>query len=269
MNEFYFNNSIIKPPTDTIKDQKTINIVIDSRLRDKTIYENPNKYSIDLYTDLNNVTSARMIYIDVPFSAYMINTNCDSFYINDVLIALDHGNYTESEFVDMIQTKLNAAVGIPSITLSYSSIQDKFAFEGSTSFTVRFANHLMEIMGFKTNMNNSVSNKVVAPFRKNFAGDNYIILHIEQFDVLKNAENILNGAFALVPKTMTLMSYVSTNFQCIKTFNPPIARLARLSVSLFDKYGNPYDFQNQDHRFEIIFNVFHSLRQPNQTVFTQ
>jgi hypothetical protein len=38
-------------------------------------------------------------------------------------------------------------------------------------------------------------------------------------------------------------------------FHPPLNKLAKLKVSFTDLAGKPYDFDGQDHHFELLFKV--------------
>jgi hypothetical protein len=267
MNEqdFYYSNSIIKPPTEAISDKKKYHMVIDSYLRNKNLFPNPNDYSIDFYSDLNNVISVKLINIDLPFSSYLINVNCGSFIMSYnggslVTISLDYGDYTASELVTMIQSKINSAYGSAVVSISYNSNQDKFQFTSANGFVIKFDNYLKEILGFINDTNNSVSNVLTAPYRKNFEINNYIVMQIEQFNVLDNENKLLKDSFAIIPKTYTSYNLHDDDIHYKKTFTPPIARLAKIRVKFLDRFGNLYDFQNIDHRFEIIFETHHSYR---------
>ena len=40
-----------------------------------------------------------------------------------------------------------------------------------------------------------------------------------------------------------------------KRWTPPLGRVARIAVAFTDLDGTPYDFQNQDHRLELLMDV--------------
>jgi hypothetical protein len=48
------------------------------------------------------------------------------------------------------------------------------------------------------------------------------------------------------------MLNISAAPELIKIFSPPIPRLTKLVITFLDRYGNPYDFCNMEHRFEIL-----------------
>ena len=41
----------------------------------------------------------------------------------------------------------------------------------------------------------------------------------------------------------------------VKRWAPPLGRVGRLVLEFTDAYGLPYDFQNQDHRIELTFEL--------------
>jgi hypothetical protein len=40
-----------------------------------------------------------------------------------------------------------------------------------------------------------------------------------------------------------------------KRWTPPLSRVGRLMIQFLDADGEQYDFQNQDHRLELMFEV--------------
>jgi hypothetical protein len=276
----YKKYSIIKPPTSHIKDDKKIDrIIIDSKLRDKALFPFQNDYEIKFEDDINDVINAKMIYFDCPLSSYLINSFFNSFIVTDALgidykIVLSTGNYTESQLVAEIQNKLDTLLGGSLITVTYNSITDHFIFTGASSFTIKFlnvTNNISMILGFENkNYASRLSggNQVVeSVYRKNFNYNNYIVMNIDQFDLLKSINSTLNRSFATIPKQYQAMNV--TDFpNYIKYFNPPIPRLTKLRIKFFDSYGNLYDFQNMDHRFELEITSFKQGRKYND-IFTK
>lgn len=275
----YKKYSIIKPPSLNIKDDKKIDrVIIDSKVRNKTLFPNQNNYEIEFEDDINDIVSIKMIYFDCPLSSYLINNFFNSFIVNisgiDYTIVLSTGNYTEAELFAEMQSKINTVIGPGIITTSYNSITDHFIFTSSGAFTIKFlniTNNISMILGFQNkNYTSSLSggNQVVeSVYRKNFNYNNYIVMNIDQFDLLKSINSTLNRSFAVIPKQYQAMNV--TDFpNYIKYFNPPIPRLSKLRIKFYDSYNNPYDFQNMDHRFELEVTSFKQGRKYND-IFTK
>ena len=92
----------------------------------------------------------------------------------------------------------------------------------------------------------------------------YIILDIDQFDLLKSDTNSIYDSFAIIPlnnKCKTIVNKSYQNYEMIKYFNPPLARLSYLDVC-FKRYdGSIYDFNGKDHIFILKIT---SLNQPGK-----
>ena len=256
----YFKYSIVKPTVDNTPLEKYTRVIVDSRIRNKTLFPNPNDYEISLDDDINDVIKAQLIYMDMPFSAYMINDSFDKLYLTvggtPYTLSLPHGDYyTAASFTTMLQTALDDVIGSSVITVTYIESTDKFKFEAvSGSFSINFlgkVNTIATYLGFRDDTDyNSSASIIYSAYRKNFDFNNYIIMDIDQFDLLRSSDSELNKTFAVIPKVNSLVALLHQPY--IKFFSTPIARLNKLRIRLYDRFGNPYDFQNQDHRFELL-----------------
>jgi len=253
-------HALIMPPDKDLHDfdKRTTRIVVDSLFRDPQ-YKNQNDYYFIFDDDINDVVSAKLLCIDIPFSSYLINGFFNSIYVSfdgttEVVVGLTEGNYDKAGLASMMQTRLNAVIANKQFTVTYSTLLDKFEFGANQSFYLMFAgkkNSLEDLLGFRKQNYESVNNTITAPFRCNFDFNNYMVMCIDQFDANKSNNKPLNKSFAVINKTFSdLNTY--TDIDIVKSFNPPLARLAKIHVTFFDRYGNPYDFQNMDHRFEIM-----------------
>ena len=263
----FINNAIIPPPQNEPfieKNTKTTRIVIDSKDRDLNLFPAPNSYEVRFDDDIEDVMTMQLISIDIPLSSYMINKYFNTFTLNSQDIILEEGDYTDQELAQHITERIVTLTGVP-IVVTYTSKKDGFIFTGTSPFSISFktqkpGNSLHSMLGFKHETYTSdVSNVITSPYRKNFNFNNYIVMCIDQFDLIKSNSNNLHRTFAVIVK-----SYYDMNMgdipQLIKTCTPPIARLSRIKISFKDRYGNPYDFQNIDHRIELLFTSFKQKR---------
>lgn len=271
--EDYYSNAVIKPPKDfTYFDNNTrlTRIIIDSSIRNKKLYPNPNDYEIAFEDDINDVISSQLIYIDIPMPQYLINNNFNTLYFminsNKYEANIQIGDYTPSELAIAITNAMNDVM--PStFNITYNAKLDNFNFNATVAFTLLFnniSNSLCYLLGFSSikdytsvlDINNpSYPNLISSAYRKNFDYNNYVIMNIDQFDLMKSIDRNLNKSFAIIPKNYTSIN-ICDSFDIIKKFSPPIARMTKVRVKFYDKYGNPYDFQNMDHRFELLMNSF-------------
>lgn len=270
----YIQNAVIPPPQISSDDQniKYTRIVIDSKDRDTTLFPEPNSYEIRFDDDIDDVMTAELLAVDVPLSSYLVNKYFKEFslVINDVLhtVILDEGNFTETGLATMMATKLND-ISMGNFQVEYNEQKDNFIFNAKIPFQISFVpqqNGLHSLLGFRKAAYIAAATGtapwtyvVASEYRKNFKYNNYIIMTIDQFDVNKSNSNTLHKTFAVVMDNFWNTN-VSNNPRMIKTFSPPIARLARIKITFADRFGNLYDFQNIDHRIELLFTSFKQKR---------
>lgn len=274
----YNKYSVIKPPDEFFGDyEKYTRVVIDSRIRDQNLYPNANNYEIPFDDDINDVITAELIYIDIPFTVYLINQYFNKLFINyngsDYIITIDTGDYDYSTLQVQIQNKLDTILGTNAIIIAYNPKLDSYTFTSTHPFTFNFQNQINTIgtiIGFKINKNYIASGTgpytLNSEFRRNFEYNNYIIMDIDQFDLLKSIDRDLNKTFAVIPKNYDVLS-LSDNPKYIKKFSPPIGRMTKIRIHLYDRFGNEYDCQNKDHRFELLLKS-HKQRRKYGNIFS-
>ena len=275
MEEDFYKKAVIKFPEDYVDEEtKYTRVVVDSRVRNKNLFPNPNSYEIPFEDDINDVKTAKLIYMDIPMSLYLINENFNTIYFNinsiSYMATIPTGNYNATELASEMQTQINAVVASASVAttfaVTYNTRLDKFTFSSTLlAFSLLFANkprNLASLLGFsdiKAQYTSDTNSQITSEFRINLNYNNYIIMDIEQFDMLKSIDRDLNKSFAMIPSSSTNLNIID-ELNIIKHFSPSIPRLNKLRVRLYDRFGNPYDCQNMDHRFEITFTSFKQKR---------
>lgn len=269
----YWHNAVIPPPEVPTEVLKNVRLVIDSKDRNTSLYPEQNAYEVKLPDEYNDVTTAKLINADITLVMYLINKYFDKIYVNIgnsiYTIQLDHGDYTPETLATAITNKLNA-LNLGTFSVSYSSQKDNFIFTSDVAFSLDFTtpkNNIHSILGFAKGSYSSsqigsapLPHVVNAPYRKNFNHNNCIIMYIDQFDTYHSPTTEMNKCFAIIPSVYRNLN-ISDNAEITKVFSPPIPKLSRLMIKFFDRYGNPYDFQNTEHRFEIILT---SHKQPRK-----
>lgn len=273
----YYHSAVIQPPKDDTfveSDTRHSRVVVDSRVRDKTLYPNQNSYEIEFEDDINEVKNCRLLYVDLPMPLYLVNSNFDTLYFRagatSYAARIPIGDYTAASLADALAASMNAVLPA-TFQVSYNALLDNYVFNASAPFSLLFngkANPLSSLLGFSEKKDYASSadpstpaypNRVQAEFRRNFDYNNYVIMDIEQFDILKSIDRDLNKSFAIIPKNYSTISLWDEQ-GIVKTFSPPIGRLTKIRVRFYDRYGNPYDFQNMDHRFELLFTSLKQCR---------
>lgn len=261
--DIYKQHALIPPSqADRHIATKHTRIVIDSKDRNTTYYPEPNCYEIKLDDDIEDVTSVQLLNIDLPLPNYLINKYFNTFQIiispqGAIDVVLDNGNYSAIELAQHITTKLNMIPGISqTFEVLYDNKKDNYIFSSSSGFALSFEepNSLDRLLGFKSKIyiTNTSPFQIASEYRRNFEYNNYVIMKIAQFDINKSSGNTLHRTFAVIGPHYRQLN-ISDDPKIIKTFTPALARLASIRVSFVDRFGNPYDFQNMDHRFELLF----------------
>ena len=271
----YSNTTVIKPPFDQSLNKenniKYTRVVIDSRDRTLAVFPNPSQYDITLEDDIDEVTAADIQVVDMPFSSYIININNNRLHVMvggwlyDAIV--ETGNYTPVQLAVALNVALTS-LGVGIFEVAYVPVKDAFQIYSSVSFMIfckgsEYRNLTIgKVLGFGPKDYESatctpygsslLTNVVECEFRCNLDEHKYIVLHVEQMSLNHSPNTVLHKSLALVSKQYSTLNYVTMN-PIRKTFNPPIARLAKIRITLKDYYGNLYDFQNHDHRIEILF----------------
>lgn len=266
----YAHHAIIKPPSEFVGDhQSQHRIVIDSRLRDRTLFPRPDRYDIRLEDDITDVIRAQLVYLDLPpsvSSRYLVDAYFHSLYVatgsSVVAVRLDEGVYdTAADLETQLQVHL-AASAASAVSVAYVPRLDRFRWTSPAPFGLRHVDrpaHLALLFGLDPDRDvdavlDATSGLYVltAPYRWNPAYNDYVVMVIDDFGMLSSIDPRLNNAFTVASRTTRYQQLdIADRPEYVKRFSPPIARLTRLRVSFFDRFGNPVDFSNQDNRFEL------------------
>jgi hypothetical protein len=273
----YYNKALIRAPEKT--STSVVRLVIDSRERNTTLFPNPNSYEINLIDIVSGVRGMTLLAADIPFgNSYIVNSGNNVLYVAytqtspDVYaITIDTGNYTPTELATELTTAINTATGTTDFVVTYEVKKDSFKFRCTNSFGLIFRGRTFRhsylsstdtayvdkgmgiLLGF--GRNNYIStqqsagvNLIYSEFKINFDPADCIVLNIDEFGVNFSTSDVLNGSTAIITKSNITDL---TSLAISKEFSPPLARLNKLKVTLLDYHGNPYDFQNKDHRLEF------------------
>lgn len=273
----YVSYAVIPPPQskDLEGSRKYTRVVIDSKDRNASLFPNPNDYEVTLDDDINDVISAQLISADVPLPMYIINEHFCTLHVRVggslTEVVLDKGDWDagNNTLPFMIEQRLNAV--FPStFKVEYNGNLDNYMFMATVPFELDFTtqpNTLHALLGFKKKVYVSTtsgvapySNQIVSEYRRNLDFNNYAVLYIDQFDLNRSASNVTNRSFAIIPKSPYQFLSITDDVKIIKNFTPPIPRLSKIKIRFLDRYGNAYDFQNMDHRLEILFTSFRQSR---------
>jgi hypothetical protein len=273
MEEIMDHNALIEPPKMKYNDipvRKT-KYIIDSRDRNTNVYKNPANYTIKLDEGLTDVTSIELILSDFKFNCYQIRKTNNLLHTDTTIYVLKEGKYDGFTLASMIQS-------LTPFIVTFDPVTDKLTFVSTTNVTLKFKNTIKrnydfeleidkysdnsvgKVIGFDINDYKLIENvPFTAPYPVDLVTENYIVMFLQQAKVYLSVNNKTQNAFAIINKSETdskgLIAYDNI---VKKSFNPPIANLSNLKFKFCDYSGNLYDFQNKEHRFELIF---YSLKQ--------
>ena len=268
-NTTYFNAAVIPPPEDSgFYDGETrlTRIVIDSKDRNLVAFPTPALYDTVFEDVVEDVISVTLVNLVVPMSMYLINKYFYQLFIKiqniSYTINLAYGDYSKpSDLAAEITRKLSS---IGNFECVYVENSDNFWIQLDQPFAVDFSEQqgsLGLLLGFKNKLYISDSTNIVrSDFRKNYEYNNFLVVKIDNFDVIKSANPVFAQSFAIIPKSSFDLNLSSPDIDVTKHFAPPLPRLMKISVNFKDRFGNNYDFQNMDHRFELLFKTHKQRR---------
>jgi len=279
-NNPYYESAIIPPPK-----KESINIVdkyyryvIDSRDRNTQLYPLPSEYTIELDEDVTDVKSIELLVADIPFSRYMIhdNNNVLNFMMGDEVekeAIIRPGNYTENELGVEVERQLNI-VGNGDFSVTYEETTNKYIITNMSKFTLLFKGDpyqhttnvfdfkyrkktMARLLGFHNDDAESFTSGtglwgVKSMYARNFSSERYMVMKIQQVDLNKSLNKPLQSSFCIINNPNEPISNYYDHVMK-KNLSKPITSLKKLRISFYDYYGNLYDFQNHDHRLEIVF----------------
>jgi hypothetical protein len=253
----YDNSHIIKPPVTKPSDEmKYTRTIICSKDRDKSLYPRANNYVVNLETEIDEVVTGEIILMDIPFTSYLINYNNSKVLLNNKPLYIEEGDYDKAGIASALQDCLNANADSLTFTVAYVDTKDNFLITcaSGSDFTLQIDSYLCQILGFEQDLEyTSSSFKLKSTYRCNLDVNKYIILYIDYMTINVSSTNNIHKSTAVVYKNEMSINTRSTITQIKKWFNPIIPRLQKIRVRMTDEYGNPYDFQNQDHRIDILY----------------
>lgn len=110
------------------------------------------------------------------------------------------------------------------------------------------------VIDFDTPFKNVMSIELVYAVYDKLGTERYMNLYIPEISsFLKSNNNIIEGAFTQLPLVKHVNEYTSEKFKSIKSFDPPLAKLSRLTLNMISEKGQPYPIRDYFMRFEIVW----------------
>lgn len=250
----------------TLNSTRVTNFVINSLDRDTSRFPSPSYYEITLDEAVHDVVSMQLVAADVPFVAYTISllNNALSIVLPNGSVlgcVIPTGDYVGDTLASAVTTAFLPSSIAFTLNASYSSLTDNITVTGSTPFQLVFSKigSCALQLGFMVGSVNasvpsasSTINTVTAPFRMNHHYNPAIILSILPASVNTSVNQTVNQSFAILTPMRSALSAAS-DVLAKKFFHPPIPRFSRITLTFTNYDGSPVDFQNHDHRLELMF----------------
>jgi hypothetical protein len=290
---FHMNIGVITT-TMLKRDTKDIRVVIDSRTRNQQTHPSPAAYEVSLPDDLHTVHSARLLYAQMPFSSYavpageaqnvtvVVQTAPTPAQATTATGTLPSGDFeTGAQVAAALQGALNG-IGIvvtdgsnidrqQTFAVSHDAVRVAFNIRSTHTFafdTTRLTSvaTTARLLGFPSNSAGATYASTLAddgtifkhflatPYRRCTDPRPYIVMRMQGCDTLNSPSPAAHRAFAIIPRTNPSIAFDDL-YPFKKSWTPPLARVSRIRVAFTDPDGMPYDFQNQDHRIDILFTV--------------
>lgn len=258
--------------------------VVDSRDRDVNAYPSPSEYRVNT-PEYKDVVSIGLESAEIPITQYVINEYNNYIHFqeeSDVtqIATIPFGNYDSDELASAIENALNAtsANGIL-YTVTNNTLTSKYTI--SSNATVPFIFNLLFFGGLETFSSvNDINGKDMAvyiensigpvigfdkknrtgalsytsQFIYNLGGEKYIMLQIDEIDLIDANESSIHKSFAKLTVNVPLGGvkfFVNIENRFVKYFSPPLGKLSHLTIKFLTYDGKPYDFNGHDHSFTL------------------
>jgi hypothetical protein len=276
---------LINQPYNTLSKDITVNpffknnikklVNIDTRFRNNYSSTISTDFTMQLNFSLKNVISMELVDIEIPNTWYSISESLGNnfFYINDIKIIIQDGNYDGDSLMDEIINVtefsgygiiMNKVSGKSELTVTES---DKIVFSDCEEDDISIQKSLGWILGFRktkyTGKTKYISDGVVDTL-----GNRYIYVIIDDFNNNVNDFIIGNLKTSYLNKNiLARLSFREDKFQIIydssrdhdlqtrEYFGP--VNVNRLHVQLINEYGKTIDLNNMDFSFALQFRIMY------------
>jgi hypothetical protein len=257
--------------------------VVNSNLRDTTLYPSGNSYTMHLTNPIHDITRVELIQASVPNVIQNLPDGTNVISLDGSTFSLPNGFYSANGLAAEVQ---NAIEPVTNVSVTYLSNEGKYLFSRPTTdpngnFTLTLSSTLATLMGF-TSTSAGTSAPVAndtppttfalyanndryqnTTFLKsdqlvNLTADNYIYLDVAELNTsrMQQAQKIETNSFSTSASQNNFGPIVlDVSSGAIKHFSetsdyiyavdyyPPISQLSRVTVRWRKTNGTPINFQ--------------------------
>lgn len=257
---------------------ETIVLHIDSKFRNKSLYQNTGKFSYELDNPLKNIKAIRLSSFEFPNVFYEFTDKKENnyFYLNEVKIMIPEGNYTADQLIQEINKKIYQLI-TNEITITYSRTTGKVIITATTPipFYLYFKQDRESVypslgyyLGFRVDEVRDVihceSESIIQTI-----GENYFFLKINDYGRVgtKFNDNYVMAKI-IINKHKNCMVFDDNSSFITKTHNfyQPI-NINKFTIELVDPYGMTIDMNYVDYSLtlevEHIYNSYIKVKAEN------
>ena len=193
-------------------------------------------------------------HAEIPNSFYVVNYTNSVININSVSYQIPVGNYNANNLITSL------LLLIPTFTITYNSITNRYTFSNSTTFTINSSSTCRSIIGLgNTNQTAILSGSVYSltlPFPVNFVPLPRIIFKSNFFNFNNfNGIDYSNDLFLSIQNNTNPNSMIYYINQTSIKFRVQDKNITTFVISITDDDGNYINFNNQDTRISLQIDV--------------
>ena len=258
-------------------------LVVNSNLRDTTLYPSGNSYTMHLTNPIHDVTRVELIQESVPNVIQNLPDGTNAISLDGSTFSLPNGLYSANGLAAEVQ---NAIEPVTNVSVTYLSNEGKYLFSRPTTdpngnFTLTLSSTLATLMGFTSTsagtsapVANDTPQTTFALYANNdryqtttflksdqlvnLTADNYIYLDVAELNTsrMQQAQKIETNSFSTSASQNNFGPIVlDVSSGAIKHFSetsdyiyavdyyPPISQLSRVTVRWRKTNGTPINFQ--------------------------
>lgn len=257
---------------------ENILINVDSRFRNKELYPNPGKFTLNLNQTIKDILYIRLSSVEIPNVYYTFSQIKQNVSFNITIggstdnINIEDGFYNSTNLISSIQSKLPS-----NMTINLNEINGIITFEYNSAFIIDFKNdgEYMSLgyqLGFRKDIYTSILNTLTGKYYLKSDTvldtncDNYLLLRINDYGKMYNfykstndyCETLDNYIGKIILSSNKLVTnYDNNNFITKKHIFRQPANISKLDIELLDPMNNTINTNTINFSFTLELGVIY------------
>jgi len=262
---------------------ENILINVDSRFRNKELYPNPGKFTLNLNQTIKDILYIRLSSAEIPNVYYTFSQIKQNVSFNITIggttgptgptnINIEDGFYNSTNLISSIQSKLPS-----NMTINLNQINGIITFEYNSEFIIDFTNNgdypsLGYQLGFRKDIYTSILNILTGKYYiqseavLDTNSDNYLLLRINDYGKMYNfykstndyCETLDNYIGKIILSSNKLVTnYDNNNFITKKHIFRQPANISKLDIELLDPMNNTINTNTINFSFTLELGVIY------------